>query len=415
VYAAACSGIYRSDNGGLQWRKMQGLPYTSRRTRVLAMDGRDPEVVYAGTTEGLWRTRNGGESWKLLTQNTWVINAIVIAGGDSRHWYLGMDHSGVVQTRDDGATFHEANSGFSQRQISSLVADPVHKGRFYVALMADGQSSGVLMTDDGGLNWRDTAPGLRGRDVLSLLVIAQPAWKLLAGTSSGVYEYSQQEPVWQNRSQILPKDGDPKVPARGLSVWGLYRRDNREPIYAATSAGLLKSENGEYWKRLPLPVSDPGVSAVATGGEDGGTMLAATWEGLRISHAFGQNWKEIRVDGDSQSRGAKIVSQRTSPNVFFVAGTTGLFRSTDAGESWEKFGHGLPYSMVRAVAVSPGDTKNVVVASSAGLFQSADGGAHYNRVAQSAAMEDLPIQFLALHPLSHLPILAASIYNGLFQ
>ena len=37
VYTSACSGIYRSDNGGEFYEKVQGIPSTARRTRFLSM------------------------------------------------------------------------------------------------------------------------------------------------------------------------------------------------------------------------------------------------------------------------------------------------------------------------------------------------------------------------------------------
>ena len=38
VYASACSGIYKSANGGSMFKKIQGIPATARRTRVLQQD-----------------------------------------------------------------------------------------------------------------------------------------------------------------------------------------------------------------------------------------------------------------------------------------------------------------------------------------------------------------------------------------
>ena len=43
VYASACSGIYSSDNGGESFRKVQGMPFSARRTRVLKQDPNNPK------------------------------------------------------------------------------------------------------------------------------------------------------------------------------------------------------------------------------------------------------------------------------------------------------------------------------------------------------------------------------------
>ncbi len=63
VYASACSGIYLSQDGAGDWRKIQGIPYSARRTQVILQDEAAPSVVYAATTEGLWRTSAAGAAW----------------------------------------------------------------------------------------------------------------------------------------------------------------------------------------------------------------------------------------------------------------------------------------------------------------------------------------------------------------
>jgi len=415
LFASACTGIYRSDTAGAEWKKINGIPNSSRRTRILALDLRDPVTLYAGTTEGLWRTKDGGESWDRLTHHTWVINAIVIDSRDPQHLYLGMDQSGVMESQNGGASFQAANRGFAQRLISRIVPDPVNKGRFYATLLQDGQSGEVLQTEDNGETWRPVGAGLEGRDVLSLLVVTQPSWKLLAGTADGIFEFSAEQPVWQNQSQLQISPGSPFVAAQGISVRDIYRRGAREPIYAATSAGLLESEGGRSWRQLPLILPRGDISAVATAGEGGNVILAATAAGLKISRDSGKSWEDVALDGDSHARVRRIASHPANPGVLLVGADTGLFRSTDAGVTWEKFGHGVPLSTaIQDLILAQNDPAHVVVASGAGIFQSIDGGDHYSRLDDGAGIEALPIQLLALPSLDGLPILAASPANGLF-
>ena len=65
-YLSACSGIYKSENGGAKFtggvgvNKTQGIPSTARRTRVLMQDPQNLNIVFAGTTEGLYRTGDSG-------------------------------------------------------------------------------------------------------------------------------------------------------------------------------------------------------------------------------------------------------------------------------------------------------------------------------------------------------------------
>ncbi len=78
LFISACSGIYRSDSAGELFRKIQGIPYSARRTRMLQMDPTDHNVVYAGTTEGLWKTIDAGATWKHMTGSNIVINDVLM-------------------------------------------------------------------------------------------------------------------------------------------------------------------------------------------------------------------------------------------------------------------------------------------------------------------------------------------------
>ncbi|MCV6005660.1 hypothetical protein OFO99_40105, partial [Escherichia coli] len=60
IIASACSGIYESFNAGENWKKIQGIPSTSRRTRDILQHPTRPGTIYAATTEGFWMTTNGG-------------------------------------------------------------------------------------------------------------------------------------------------------------------------------------------------------------------------------------------------------------------------------------------------------------------------------------------------------------------
>jgi photosystem II stability/assembly factor-like uncharacterized protein len=63
----------------------------------------------------------------------------------------------------------------------------------------------------------------------------------------------------------------------------------------------------------------------------------------------------------------------TNANVMYVAMRDGLFKSTDAGESWKPVGKGL--KDLAAVAVNPKRSSEVYVSTMAGaIFRSLDGG-----------------------------------------
>jgi photosystem II stability/assembly factor-like uncharacterized protein len=136
IYASACSGIYRSDDSGAQWRKIPGIPYTARRTYAIAQDPMLPANVYAATSEGLWKTPDGGMTWRRTTPESWVINSVVVAEGHPRRVLIGTEELGVLASDDEGEHFQEASRGFEHRQILALGVDAKQPGRVLAVLAA---------------------------------------------------------------------------------------------------------------------------------------------------------------------------------------------------------------------------------------------------------------------------------------
>jgi photosystem II stability/assembly factor-like uncharacterized protein len=413
VFATACTGIYRSDNAGEEWSKIQGIPESSRRTRTLVLDPRDPETVYAGTTEGLWRTPDGGHSWQRLTSHTWVINDILLDPRDPSHFLIAMDGAGIMESWDGGKTFRSANRGYSQVQISRVVADPVERERLYVSVLHGGEFGGVFTTTNRGASWQQLSAGLDGHDVLSLLVQRDPEWKVLAGTPGGVFEYSPDHPIWKNTGRWELPPGS-SMSTRGPAVRDLYQRTPRDPIYAATSAGLFESPDGKTWKRLPLSSTDDGVWEIASFGEQGQNLLAATSLRLALSRDGGATWNTVSLDGGQPMRIHRIAPNPTRPAEVFVAAEAGLFRSVDAGLSWSAVGHGLPTSSQYDAFVSIGNPQRVFVAGASGAFYSLDGGDWYSRLGDGPSSDGLSTGIAGLQLLDGRDFFAVSLHNGLF-
>src|SRR6476620_9318457 len=122
LFISACSGIYRSESAGELFRKLQGIPYSARRTRMLQMDPTDHNVVYAGTTEGLWKTTDGGATWKHMTGSNIIINDVLVDPRRPARVLLATDRSGVLASDNAAETAGASNRGFSHRQVSAVVA-----------------------------------------------------------------------------------------------------------------------------------------------------------------------------------------------------------------------------------------------------------------------------------------------------
>ena len=185
VYLSACSGIYKSENAGALFHKINGIPNEARRTRVLMQDPENREVVYAGTTEGLYKTLNAGRTFRRMTDASVIVNDVFVDPRDSKHVLLATDRGGVLASHDGGETFAASNTGISERKVEALLVDRSNAQRLYAGVVNDKNYGGVFVSADGGKSWSQTGEGLDGRDVYALAQTKDGT--VLAGTNEGIF------------------------------------------------------------------------------------------------------------------------------------------------------------------------------------------------------------------------------------
>jgi len=390
IYASACSGIYRSDDGAAQWKKIQGIPYTARRTYAITQDPKRPENVYAATSEGLWKTSDGGTTWHRTTPESWVVNAVVVAGGEPARVLIGTEKLGVLVSNDDGEHFQAANEGFDHRQILAVGVEGERPGRILVLLAHAAEP--VLESDDNGKSWFPLGHAL-GADLATRIFAAPGGEWWAAATRGGLMRYDAQKQDWTPFGAFVEGRSDPARPAsRRAKASGRGTRKGTKPLddvvndmafssnlwYAATSGGLLVSKDGgTTWARKPIGslVSLPVESVLVS--PDRERIRAVSVRGLVFSNDGGKSW--TWHDLPLPSGGAvSLYADPANQNTLIASAQGGLYISRDSGTTWEHAGSGLPSTPVQSFAASGG----AFVASmrTGGLFISSDSGKTWLRV-----------------------------------
>ena len=156
IYAAPNGGgwfgqvIQRSDDGGTTWNPVgnefryegeagthqwyDGKPHPWEFARVWHLEParEDPDTVYAGVEDAaLFRSTDGGQTWRELS-------------GLRRH--------------GTGASWQPGAGGLC---LHTILLDPRHAGRLYVAISA----AGAFRSDDSGETWRPINRGLRSEGI----------------------------------------------------------------------------------------------------------------------------------------------------------------------------------------------------------------------------------------------------------
>ena len=351
VYASACSGIYKSENAGSLFHKIQGIPATARRTRVLRQDPVHPDVVYAGTTEGLYKTTDAGKTFKRMTGPDVIVNDVFVDPRNPDQVLLATDRSGVLFSKDAAFSFVPANQGFSARKVEALLIDPTNPSQIYAGVVNDKTYGGVFVSSDGGVQWKQVAEGLDGRDVFSLARAADgTVW---AGTNSGIFALKPGATTWTPQNKIenvtvkkvsvirhgkrVSEDKKIKEPVRELTSRVSSLDLSADAWVAATATGLYTStDKGESWQGGPVLGQGDFRSVTA----HGALVAAVRSDSMALSTDAGQTWSSIAVPSELK-RIHRIAF--TSDETLWLAASEGVFYSHDQGKTWQQLSR-LPLS-----------------------------------------------------------------------
>jgi len=377
VLMSACSGIYRSRDASETWSKLQGIPYTSRRTHVIYQHPTRPQVIFAGTTEGLWVSTDGGkpDSWRRMTSARTVINAVAVHPDRPDRVFLGVDDVGILVSVDGGESYEASNAGFINRQVRAVVADKAERGRVYAGVIFDRTNGGLFISEDGGGAWRQSTNGMGARDVYSIYQSDSNPATIYAGTNTGLFRSDDRGRNWAQVKKTQAKAGAKSRKPSKLERDTLVDLQNQvfailpfTPIVSAPGSGKGDSQ--------PAPAQSTTSS----------WMVASTWNGLFITEDEKKGWREIkfakapnRTGGNtaSQINGATIVTTPKLPGAIFVGTEEGLFVTRDNGVSFRQLALPEAARRVRVVVCDPRAPETIYVGSATGFFRSTDGGSSW--------------------------------------
>jgi photosystem II stability/assembly factor-like uncharacterized protein len=346
IFAGACSGTYRSVDGGGKWAKLKDV---TDRTFAVAQHPTKALVWLAGTNSGLLRSTNGGVTWAKVLR--YATRSIAWDPGYPGRVFVATDEAGVLRSDDDGAHWREVNRGLCSRHFLPLVeAD----GALFSTVLGDRPGSSVWKLPVSGSNWQavsskrasttgvhrvpDRAPVYvidAGRVAASFdggatwVLLSSPGpvnavldfgSGILAATDSGLFRSQDGGRTWDRIE--LPGQAEPIRQLVALAP---------NAIAALASTRLWLSTDGENWKvTAPLPGS-PQILDVA--GSMNGLILAATTAGLLRSADFGMSWRP--AEGDLRNNTVEaVVRHPTHDNVYFAAAFGLVYESSDGGLSW---------------------------------------------------------------------------------
>jgi photosystem II stability/assembly factor-like uncharacterized protein len=253
---------------------------------------------------------------------------------------------------------------FRGGRANTIAGDPFNPSVYYVGYTG----GGVAKTDDGGTTWKNISDGFfKVGSIGDIAVCETDPNVIYVGTGEhavrgvmtsfgdGVYKSSDGGRTWKNIG--LEK-------TRHISDV-IVHPNNPDVVYVAAQGnvhgpnpdrGIFKSiDGGATWKKVLFVDDNTGSSSLSMDMTNPRILYAATWQHRRYP------WKV-------ESGGAGCA----------------LWKSTDAGETWNKIIEGLPKEVGKmGISVSRANPNRVYAIveaekSKAGLYRSDDGGKKWN-------------------------------------
>ena len=245
---------------------------------------------------------------------------IAVNQKDRNQWYVGVGSGGVWKTNNRGTTWETVFDSEASYSIGCVTIDPNNTETVWVGTGENvsgrhvGYGDGIYKSLDGGNSW--TNMGLKESQHIGMIVIDP--------RDSNVVYVAAQGPLWSAGGERgLYKTTD------GGSTWKLI-----------LSAGQFTGANEVHLDpRNPdviyasLHQRFRNVAALMDGGPE---------SGIHKSTDGGKTWRELTNGIPPEAKGKIGLSvSPVNPDVVYATielaqRTGGLWRSTDAGESWEK-------------------------------------------------------------------------------
>jgi len=265
------------------------------------------------------------------------------------------------------------------------------------------------------VKWRSIGPFRGGRAVAASGVVGDPKTYYMGTTGGGLWKTEDMGISWRNISDGYFKTGSIGAVAVAESDSNVIYVGMGEHAVRGVMThhgdGVYKStDSGKTWKRIGLELTQH-ISRIVIDPKDPNIVLVAA-QGALYSHSpqrgvfkstdGGATWKNV-LFVDDKTGASELSMDMNNPRILYAAmwehgrlpwkvisggPGSGLYKSNDGGDTWEKLKDGLPEEMGKmSIAVSRSNPEKVYALiesdsdkEAGGLFVSTNGGKHWSRV-----------------------------------
>jgi photosystem II stability/assembly factor-like uncharacterized protein len=474
------SALYKSTDGGKTWQKLQnGLPKGKLGRIAVTIAPSNPQIVYAvmetekKEEKGLYRSDDGGSNWKFLngdfglTVRPFYFSRITV-DPKNPDIITKAGLSGSI-SRDGGKTFK--NLGSMHSDIHDIAFDPANSSKLFVATdgglyrSMDGGSS-LEMVEDlplsqfyhvstdnrnpfyvyGGLqdnnSWFGPSASPGGVEARDWELVGQgDGFRVFPHPTEPNVVYSEMqgaEAIWRfdvAKQQLkvvkpYPVDGDPKLRFNwNAAITTSKHNPNR--LYAGSQFLHISEDRGDSWKKISpdLTTNDKtkqnqeesgGLSADNSGAENHCTIFTIAespltdqviWVGtddgnIQLTQDGGKTWTNLikNITGLPSNTWCYHIEASVHGKEIAYAVFDGhakndyqayVYKTTDFGKTWKPIVSNQIGSFVRNIQEDYVNQNLLFIGAENGLHISLDGGANWSAFTNN--FPKVAVHYLELH------------------
>lgn len=289
----------------------------------------DSSIVYAGCdVGGFFKSTDRGQSWRIcnIGLRSYYVEVITPHPYDAKVIYIGTE-GGVHKSVDGGESWTWLGNGFPARQsgkfsapIGALALDPKNPQLVYAGIghprFGKNGCGTVYYSADGGQQWKIANPNGGGMSAEALIsdLATHPrnTQRLYAATDAGLYRSEDGAQTWHRLANGLPHERVRRV---------IISPSQPETLYVA-----LRSQPGKVPWQGGVYRSD-----------DGGETWATRADGL--GHRVGQPGQPAQMTSNVD----RIAVHPANPDIVYAGDsawvTAGVYLSENGGKNWKLLTH----------------------------------------------------------------------------
>ncbi len=339
-------------------------------TTILAAVGRDVLVA-----------RWSGEGWEpgLQLDGTSPL-CLAVDPLDRAHVWCGTARAGVWRSADAGATWQRSGGEFPDVAVSGIAVAPRREAGGPSTVYAGTDPTALYRSDDGGESWRELSSLLALPSAATWSFPPQPStshvrWITIAPADAdtvyvcieagALVRSRDRGESWIDRMPDGPRDTHtlavhPMSPGRLYSAAGDGLTTPGHGYQESMDGGdsWMYPDEGlqhHYLYGLAVDPGDPDTAVVSAASSPWTAHDPRSAEATVYRRTGGGPWREVRegLPAPAGTTRALLAAHAAEPGVFYALSNRGLYRSGDAGVSWERLPVDVPGSGdVRALAVT---------------------------------------------------------------